>query len=486
MLKLLKWTAIVALLIALFVIVRILSYAQEDNEHKVSAKQAYLQQVAALANARNAPEASHNSDAPNIVLVLFDDLGFGDLSSYGSRAIATPHIDSLAAAGLGFSNYYSPSAVCTPSRAGLLTGRYPPRAGLSTVAFPSHSPMDTVFRLLGGHIRLPFEEILLPEVLQANGYQTAMVGKWHLGDHARSLPNQMGFDYWYGSPYSNDMTPFSIFRNEDLLVDNLQDQSTLNDDYVAEAVGFIERAEDTPFFLYYAHNFPHIPLFSSAEQAGQSNAGLYGDVVEDLDSGVGKIVQALLSKGVLDNTLIIVTSDNGPWYQGDAGPNRGRKGKTFDGGMNVPFITHWPNKIVASGKQAEKSKALLSGVDVFPSILSLLGVALPDDRIIDGKNRLAEMLGERAEADDRYVYYFNGGTLQALRNNRFKYQDAKPYNVGQLEMVSVPKGPFLFDLAADEKEAYDTSMRNTDAFAEMQKQFAKKVADMNNNPRGWR
>ncbi len=476
MLKLIKWSSIILLLLLLAAIVRILTFTQDDDEQRVANKQAYLAKVA---------ESANISQAPNIVLVLFDDMGFGDLGAYGNKAIKTPHIDGLAASGLAFNNYYSPSAVCTPSRAAMLTGRYPPRAGLTNVAFPEGSLMDRFLKLGGGNLRIPYEEVLLPEVLHASGYKTAMVGKWHLGDNERSLPNQMGFDYWYGSPYSNDMTPFSIFRNDEKLVEHLEDQSELNQDYVNEALSYIERADNNPFFLYYAHNFPHIPLFSSQQQSGQSEAGLYGDVVEDLDRGIGQIVQALDKKGVLNNTLIIVTSDNGPWYQGDAGPNRGRKGKTFDGGMNVPFIAHWPARIEAAGANAMRSNALLSGVDLFPSILKLLGIENPTDRIIDGKNRLAELLGEQSEADNRLLYYFNGEKLQAIRDNAYKYQDAKPYNIGQSEHVAISKGPFLFNLQVDGKESYDTSLRNPDAFTDMRNQFDSKVQEMEDNPRGW-
>lgn len=465
------------LLLVVFAVVRVLTYSQSDDSERVEQKISYLQSLSELK-----PEA----DRPNIVLILFDDMGYGDLGVYGSQAIKTPNMDALANGGVRFSNYYSPSPVCTPSRAGLLTGRYAPRAGLSVVAFPEGSLMSNFFKLTGSNIRIPHEEILLPEVLQAVGYQTGMVGKWHLGDQEPSLPNSMGFDYWYGTPYSNDMAPFSIYRNDELIVEDLQDQSDLNADYVREASEFIRGAtannnQHEPFFLYFAHSFPHIPLFSSAEQKGQSTAGLYGDVMEDLDRGVGEILQTLRETSALDNTLVILTSDNGPWYQGSPGPNRGRKGKSFDGGQNVPFISYWPARI-ESGQQSE---VVLSGVDVLPSVLNLLSIPLPSDRTIDGELRTEQLLGAALPEDNRLLYYFRSGRLESLRDSRFKYQSSIPYPVGLQDNIMVKKGPFLFDLLLDENESYNTSDKNAERFDTLQTAFNEKVVEMTDNPRGW-
>lgn len=477
MFRILKWLGYGVLLIVVVAAVRILTYSQSDDSGRVEQKMSYLQSLGDLEPA---------ADRPNIVLILFDDMGYGDLGAYGSQAIKTPNMDALANGGVRFSNYYSPSPVCTPSRAGMLTGRYAPRAGLSVVAFPDGSLMSNVWKLIGSNIRIPYEEILLPEVLQAVGYQTAMVGKWHLGDEAPSLPNSMGFDYWYGSPYSNDMSPFAIYRNDQVIVEDLKDQSGLNAEYVREATEFIRGATadnqlQAPFFLYFAHSFPHIPLFSSAQQQGQSVAGLYGDVVEDLDRGVGEVLQALRESNALENTLVILTSDNGPWYQGSPGPNRGRKGKSFDGGQNVPFISYWPDQI-APGQQSE---VVMSGVDVMPSILSLLNIPEPTDRIIDGEVRVKQLLGAALPEDQRLLYYFRSGRLESLRDSRFKYQSPIPYPLGLMDNAMVKKGPFLFDFLYDENESYDTSGKNEKRFQALQAAFDSKLAEMSDNPRGW-
>lgn len=473
MLRFLKWTLIVLLVVALLAALRIALYSQTDDQAHLDAKHAYLQSLQEVTGAKA---------MPNIVLILFDDLGYGDLGSYGNRAVATPNIDSLATGGARFTQYYTASAVCTPSRAALLTGRYPKRAGLTGVMFPSGTLPHRGMQLMGSNTRLPREEILLPEVLKAKGYRTGMVGKWHLGDHGGSEPLDMGFDSWFGTPYSNDMVPFTIVRNGEVVAQDLQDQSNLSADYTREAKAFIEDDDAAPFFLYFAHNFPHIPLFTSKEQSGKSPAGLYGDVLADVDRGVGELVAALRKSGKLDNTLIIVSSDNGPWYQGDAGPSRGRKGKTFDGGHRVPLITHWPGVIPA----AQVSDVLLGGVDLMPSIMSLVGVERPTDRVLDGEDRLPQLLGQSTKAAERFVYFYHNDTLQAVRGPRFKYQTGKPYNVGIAENFSVEKGPFLFDLSIDERESYDTSDHNGKDLARMKSVFDAKVRDMAANPRGWR
>lgn len=381
-------------LLALFIIpaVRLLNYNQQDNSSHLAAKQRYLDTLSDNAEA---------SDRPNIVLILLDDLGYGDVGAYGAQSISTPHIDSLAEAGTLFTHYYSPSSVCSPSRAAMLTGRYPPRAGLGHVVFPEGHLISNGQKVAGVHTRIPAEEILLSDVLKSVGYNTGMVGKWHLGDIAPSLPNDFGFDSYYGSHYSNDMAPFPLYRNNDVEEPAELDQTRMNGLYTREVVSFIEQQDaSTPFFLYYAHNFPHIPLYSSPEQSGKSKAGLYGDVVEDIDNSIGALLQALDSKGLTDDTLIIFTSDNGPWYQGNPGFVRGRKNQTWEGGQRVPFIVQWPGRVNAGASNTTP----ISGVDLFPTILRLLSLPQPPDRLIDGAD-ISALLLDVGTLPDRPLFY---------------------------------------------------------------------------------
>ncbi|MGI9289302.1 MAG: sulfatase family protein [Pseudomonadales bacterium] len=452
---------------------KIALYQQEDNEEKLASKQAYLQSVKQLDRS--------GLLRPNIVLVLLDDLGYGDLGVTGATAIKTPAIDALANNGVMLTNYYAPAPVCTPSRAGLLTGRLPLRAGMPQVVHPSDSKINWPHKAMGINLRLPTEEVTLADVLGAAGYETGMVGKWHLGDQKPSQPNDFGFTEYFGALYSNDMTPFPLYRNRAIEIPDPTDQTQLNDLYSVEAVKFIEKNRDQPFFLYYAHNFPHIPLFSSAEQEGKSTGGLYGDVVEDIDKGIARIVATLKEQDVYDNTIILLTSDNGPWFQGSPGSNRGRKADTFEGGMHVPMIVHWP-EVIAGGRKLD---GLSMGIDWFPTILDWLDLPLPKDRLIDGKS-IKSMLAGGADSPNDYLYYFSGETLKAVRDSRFKYHDQRKiyYTPGGFAM-GVPKGPWLFDMAVDYNESYDTSMTHTEEFSKLQEVFAAKQQEMETNMRGW-
>jgi arylsulfatase A-like enzyme len=253
-----KWVLMLLLVVGLGLIgyagTIINGYTQSDDEVQLASKEAYLRSI--VGNAVR-------QEWPNIVLVLFDDLGYADIGAFGGGAIRTPHLDRLAANGTIYTQYYSPSSVCSPSRAGLLTGRYPPRAGVPEVFHPSNGGIGLIYKLLGRNVRIPVEEILLPEVLQIAGYDTAMVGKWHLGDRSPSLPNDRGFDRFYGALYSNDMEPFALYRNKTVEVDSPVDQTRLHERYTSEVVKFVERQDESPFFLYYSHNFPHEPLHTS-------------------------------------------------------------------------------------------------------------------------------------------------------------------------------------------------------------------------------
>ncbi len=477
----LKWmiglVLILILLAVLYPAISLLTYEQTDDELHLAAKRDYLASLAAL---------PASGDRPNVVIVLLDDLGYGDIGAFGARSVATPHIDSLAAAGTRFTHYYSPSPVCSPSRAGLMTGRYPPRVGLGHVVFPEGAILSGLQKIRGLNIRVPAEEIMLSEVLKAVGYHTGMVGKWHMGDVAPSQPNDFGFDSYYGGLYSNDMTPFALYRNREIEEQAELDQTRMNGLYTREVVSFVEQQNGAaPFFLYYAHHFPHIPLYSSPEQEGKSNAGLYGDVVEDIDSSVGALLDALRRKGVMDNTLILFTSDNGPWYQGSPGFGRGRKNQTWEGGQRVPFIAHWTGRVPAGATDGTP----LSGVDIFPTILGLLGLPLPADRLIDGTDISGLLQGSVALSERSLFYYSHSGTsLDAVRDLRFKYHRRRGVrSAGVADRVDLlrAKGPWLFDLTNDAQESYDVSEKYPQAMRRLQDIFKGRNTEMEANPRGW-
>ena len=486
-LKLLGAAALVALL-AFFAIVvwlglRDATYAQRDDEVALVRKRAELAWMHEQARSVSPSPARR----PNVVLILFDDLGLGDVGAYGSRALETPRIDRLAREGALFETFYAPAPYCTPSRAGFLTGRWPIRTTLTQVVFPRGHPIHHVHRISGQPIRLPADEILLPEALRAAGYATGMVGKWHLGDESPSLPNELGFDDYYGVLHSNDMAPLPLWRDREIAEPHPIDQRLLTPRYTDEAVAWIERHAEGPFFLHFAHSFPHIPLHATPEQAGQSDAGLYGDVVADLDASVGRIVDALARLGIDDETLVLVTSDNGPWFEGSAGAVRGRKNEVFEGGMRVPFIAWWPGRI-----SPRRVAAPAAGVDVLPTLLGLAGVPLPRDRAIDGVDLAPVLFEETGEARlaERPIYYFSGDALLAVRIGRWKLHARHGVfggTPGHLPIAPLlPQGPWLFDLARDPDESYDVHERHPDAFArldEVRTAFERELAEQ---PRGWR
>lgn len=477
---LLSTAALLVVLVLLFVGYRVLNHHQADDEARIKHKQDYLAQIRGMQPA---------TVAPNIVFFLFDDLGYGDLGvgATDSAMISTPHIDSLAAAGVMLSDFHSPAPVCTPSRAGYLTGRLAPRAGLPNVVFPTGSIKALLFSLLAApetNVRLPAEEITLADVLGAAGYATGMVGKWHLGDRSPSLPNDMGFGSYFGALYSNDMEPFALYRDRDIAVEAPADQRYLTEHYTGAATAFIEEHASEPFFLYFAHNFPHDPLYVREARSGQSRAGLFGDVLEEIDDSVGQVVAALERSGNLDNTLIIITSDNGPWFLGDAGAQRGRKGNTFEGGMRVPFIAHWPAAIPGGRTEA----AMAMGTDLLPTVLDLLDLPAPPDRLLDGRS-IVEVLTRGAATPHDYLYYYDGETLFAARDQRFKYRGPAGvmYSTDQTPVGgAVPQKEWLFDLAGDSRESYDTADRNPRDLQRLRAVFEARKSAMADNKRGWK
>jgi uncharacterized sulfatase len=357
---------------------------------------------------------------------------------------------------------------------------------LPDVVFPTGSTTSILFNGVlnaEGNNRLPSDEITLPEVLRGVGYTTGMVGKWHMGDRSPSLPNDFGFSSFYGALYSNDMTPFALYRNKRIVLEAPVDQRNLSELYTDEVTGFIEAQGDSPFFMYFAHNFPHDPLSVRASRSGQSDAGLFGDVVEELDEGIGRIIASLEKAGKLENTLIIISSDNGPWFLGDAGDQRGRKGSTFEGGMRVPFIAHWPQGF--AGGRVESGMAM--GTDLLPTILDFLRLPPPTDRLLDGKS-IRTILEVGAPTPHDYLYHYDGEMLFAVRDQRFKYRGplGVHYTMDQMAVgFRVPQKEWLFDLEKDPGESYDVSDRYPQDLKRLRMAFQAKSREMEFNKRGW-
>lgn len=429
----------------------------------------------------------HTVETPNVVVIYVDDMGYGDLSCTGATAISTPNIDALAEGGVLLTNYYAPAPICSASRAGLLTGRYPIRtltsgAYMDTEGMSGH--ISNLIELAKGtypyqNTGLPTDEILLPEVLQQAGYETALVGKWHLGIKEKERPNNRGFDLFYGALYSDDNDPYRIYHNSEVLHDAPYDQSGMTKELTEAATQFIEENKDEPFFLYYASPFPHWPSNASEEWLGTSDAGLYGDCMQEVDWSVGEIMSTLEENDLLENTLVIFTSDNGPWYEGATGGQRGRKDTNYNGGSHVPCIAYMPGTI----PEGEVYDGLMSGVDIFPTVLSMLDIDLPQDRIIDGMDMWRFLTGE-SESPRTEIFLNKDKSTFALIENNFKYLERSYSENGTYWMLQ--QGPFLYNLDADPEEAYDA----TTHYPEVAEEMAQKITDfktsLHDNIRGWK
>ena len=384
---------------------------------------------------------------PNVVLIFTDDQGYQDLGCFGSPNIKTPNVDRMAEEGMKFTDFYVAAPVCSPSRAALLTGCYPIRTGVTGVLFPGHK---------NGLIH---EKKTLAEILKDCGYATACIGKWHLGtgaravgglpDHAEFMPTRRGFDFYYGIPYSNDMHPTPLIRNLETLEEPAK-QATLTKRYTEQAVRFIRENKDRPFFLYLPHTMPHVPLAASERFRGKSERGLYGDVIEELDWSTGEILKTLRDLGLDEKTLVIYTSDNGPWlgkgkHGGSAKPLRDGKFHTWEGGFRMPCVMRWPGRIPA-GKVC---KEMALSMDLAPTIAALAGADLPEDYDMDGASILPLMEDRSgAKTPHEAFFYYRGKRLEAVRAGKWKlilYQGAQK---GQ------PKKPLqLYDLRADISES---------------------------------
>jgi arylsulfatase A len=415
--------------------------------------------------------------APNFIIIFADDMGYGDVGAYGHPTIKTPNLDKMSYEGQRWTNFYVAAPVCTPSRAGLLTGRLPVRTGMSSekrrVLFPDSK---------GG---LPEKEITIASALKGAGYATACIGKWHLGHLPQYTPNAHGFDYYFGIPYSNDMDRIGtqdymssftapkieyfnvpLMRNAEI-IERPADQTTITKRYTQEAVKFIEQNKDKPFFLYLAHSMPHVPLFRSPEFENRSIRGIYGDVIEELDWSVGEIIKSVTNSGLDDNTIVIFTSDNGPWLLfkqqgGSAGLLSGGKGGTYEGGMREPAIFWCPGKI-KPGVVME----LGTTMDLLPTFCKLANSTLPNDRIYDGYDISPVILGTGPSPRD-IVLYYRDTEVFAIRKGAYKAHFVTQSEYGQ-DKPLIQDPPLLFNLNVDPSEKYNVAADHPGVIAEIRK-----------------
>lgn len=401
---------------------------------------------------------------PNIIIIFTDDQGYQDVGCFGSPDIETPHLDQMAKDGIRLTNFYAAQAVCSASRAAILTGCYPNRLGVHGAFMPKAKK------------GLNLSEVTIAEMLKEQGYQTGIFGKWHLGDHPKFSPLQQGFDEYFGIPYSNDMWPYHpqqgpifdfdvlpLYENEKI-IDTLTDQSNLTTQITERSVNFISKNKNQPFFLYVAHPQPHVPLFVSEKFKGKSKRGLYGDVIMEIDWSVGQILQALKENNLEENTLVIFTSDNGPWlnygeHAGSALPLREGKGTALEGGQREPCIIQFPKKITA-GRTIDVP---MMTIDILPTIAQLTNANLPKNKI-DGKNIWDIWTGESTQSPHQaYFFYYHQNELHGVRYQNWKmyfphrYRTLNgraggkdglpvPYDYNQIDSIE------LYDLAQDISE----------------------------------
>lgn len=439
------------------------------------------------------PASAAADPPPNVIVIFADDLGYGDLGCFGAKGYQTPNLDQLAKEGTRFTNFHVAQAVCSASRAGLMTGCYPNRVGIHGALGPKSKTW------------LAHSETTLAEVFKSRGYTTGMAGKWHLGDAKECLPVHHGFDEALGLPYSNDMWPLhpdyvkispgaakrkqgypslTMFEGDRIIDPEItgEDQKQLTTRYTERAVDFIDRHHDKPFFFYLAHSMPHVPLFVSDKFKGISKRGLFGDVIMEVDWSVGRVMEALRKHRIDDRTLVVFTSDNGPWlsygaHAGSAGPLREGKGTSMEGGTRVPCVMRWPGKIPA----AATSDAMLMTIDMLPTLANLIGAKQPE-LPIDGKDVWPLISGQAGAANphDAYAIYYNTNDLQAMLsgdgkwklllphtyrtlNGRTGRSDGTPINYQQAKITR----PELYQLSSDIGEKTDVAAQHPDVVAKL-------------------
>jgi len=415
-----------------------------------------------------------NNNSPNYIVIFVDDMGYGDLGVYGNPTISTPHLDKMAYEGQKWTQFYSAASVCTPSRAALLTGRLPVRSGMASSKNPVLFPNS-----LSG---LPATELTLAEKLKEKNYKTAIVGKWHLGHTKNYLPNNHGFDYYFGIPYSNDMDKinnnnyWSEYENKELssdsynvpLMENFDiierpvDQTTITSRYVDKTLQLINNYKNDNFFIYLSHNLPHIPLYASKRFLGKSKRGLYGDVIEEIDYGVGLIINELKKLNLDKKTIVVFTSDNGPWlvyksHSGSAGLLRNGKGTTWEGGVRVPTIFWGAN--IKPGIINEIGSTL----DIYTTFLALAKIDTQKNMIVDGYD-LSETLLRKKESQRDEMFFYKGDELFAVRLGDFKL------HLKTTDWFKEPKKhnpPLLFNLNIDPSEKFNISSKNPEKVKEI-------------------
>ncbi len=443
------------------------------------------------ANGVSESEGMNREAKPNIIVIFCDDLGWGDLGCFGNPTIRTPNLDRMASEGQKWTQFYVAAPVCTPSRAALMTGRYPIRNGMTSakraVLFPDSG---------GG---LPPDEITLAEMLKETGYATGIVGKWHLGHLPQYLPTSQGFDSYFGIPYSNDMDKIGgpgysaevrkdtsyypeiehynvpLMRNTQI-IERPADQNTLTKRYTEESIRFIEDHAAHPFFLYLPHSMPHIPLFASKNFRGRSSRGLYGDVVEELDASVGAILDTLRELKLDTKTLVVFSSDNGPWlsyetHGGSAGPLRAGKGTTFEGGMRVPTIFWWPGKIQPGTKQD-----LGSTLDFMATFTAIAGGELPENRKLDSYDLSGVLFGDQ-ESPRKTMFYWTNAQLHAIRSGPWKLhvRMREAVNYGKESELGKPE---LYHLEQDISEKYNVADKYPEAVESLLKSMDEHLLDI--------
>jgi len=426
------------------------------------------------------PAAETKPDHPNFVIILVDDMGYGDIAPFGSQLNRTPNLDRMAAEGMKLTSFYA-APVCTPSRAQMMTGCYAKRVSLPNVIFPACP------------IGISAKEHTVAELLKQHGYATMCIGKWHIGDQPEFLPTRHGFDHYLGLPYSNDMggkgnpgpgsqarPPLPLLR-DNKVIEAPADQDTLTARYTEEAVKFITSNKDYPFFLYFPHTAVHVPLHPGANFKGKSSNGTYGDWVEEVDWSVGRVLNTLKELKLDAKTLMLFTSDNGPWLTqgkngGVAGPLRGGKGSTWEGGMREPTIAWWPGHIAATSI----SDAPLSELDVLPTFITLAGGSVPSDHQIDGKNVWPVLAGQSKTSPHEALFYFNGNRLEAVRSGPWKLAIMpQALHKGMVDTEIVKHtGPRLYNLDTDIGEITDVAAQHPDIVTQLQQLVSQMDNDL--------